>query len=43
MGVYIVDYNGGTSGTLKVSGNRGDNVRQTFDEPNYKWNLAYDL
>lgn len=43
MGVYIVDYDGGTPGTLRVSGNRGDNVRQTFDEPNNKWNSAYDL
>ena len=43
MGVYIVDYDGGTPGTLKASGNRGDNVRHTFDEPNYKWNSAYDL
>ena len=43
MGVYIVDYEGNNSGTLKVSGNRGDNVRHTFDEPNYKWNSAYDL
>ena len=43
MGVYIVDYDGINPGTLKVSGNRGDNVRHTFDEPNYKWNSAYDL
>ena len=43
MGVYIVDYDGGTPGTLKASGNRGDNVRHTFDEPNYRWNSAYDL
>lgn len=43
MGVYIVDYNGNTPGTLKASGNRGDNVRHTFDEPNYRWNSAYDL
>lgn len=43
MGVYIVDYDGGTPGTLKTSGNRGDNVRHTFDEPNYRWNSAYDL
>ena len=43
MGVYIVDYDGGTPGTLKARGNRGDNVRHTFDEPNYKWNSAYDL
>lgn len=42
-GVYIVDYEGNKPGTLKVNGNRGDNVRHTFDEPNYKWNSAYDL
>lgn len=43
MGVYIVDYEGNKPGTLKENGNRGDNVRHTFDEPNYKWNSAYDL
>lgn len=43
MGVYIVDYEGNKPVTLKVNGNRGDNVRHTFDEPNYKWNSAYDL
>ena len=43
MGVYIVDYEGDYPGTLKVSGNRGDNVRHTFDETNYKWDSAYDL
>ena len=43
MGVYIVDYNGTTPGTLQSSGNRGDNVRHTFDETNYRWNSAYDV
>ena len=43
MGVYIVDYNGANPGTLQVSGNRGDNVRHTFDEAEYKWNSAYDV
>lgn len=43
MGVYIVDYKGGTPGTLQVRGNRGDNVRYTFDESNYKWEPAYDI
>lgn len=43
MGVYIVDYNGDEPGELLVSGNRGDNVRHTFDEANYKWDSAYDL
>ena len=43
MGVYIVDYDGTTPGTLQPSGNRGDNVRHTFDEEAYKWSSAYDL
>ena len=43
MGVYIVDYDGNTPGTLKADGNRGDNVRHTYDEANAKWNSAYDL
>ena len=43
MGVYIVDYNGNTPGTLQTSGNRADNVRHTFDEAAYKWNSAYDI
>ena len=43
MGVYVVDYEGDTPGTLKDKGNRGDNVCHTFDEKNYKWNSAYDL
>lgn len=43
MGVYIVDYDGNTPGTLQVSGNRGDNVRHTYDESEFKWNSAYDL
>ncbi len=43
MGVYIVDYNGSDPGKLQVNGNRGDNVRHTFDEANYKWSSAYDV
>lgn len=43
MGVYIVDYQGNNPGVLQNSGNRGDNVRHTFDEANSKWNSAYDL
>lgn len=43
MGVYIVDYQGTQPGTLQNSGNRGDNVRHTFDEAAYRWNSAYDL
>ena len=43
MGVYIVDYEGSNPGKLQVNGNRGDNVRHTFDEAGYKWNSAYDV
>lgn len=43
MGVYVVDYKGNTPGKLENSGNRGDNVRHTFDETTYKWNSAYDI
>ena len=43
MGVYIVDYEGNEPGTLRVSGNRGDNVRHTFNEADYSWTSAYDL
>ncbi|MDY5685789.1 MAG: leucine-rich repeat protein, partial [Prevotella sp.] len=43
MGVYIVDYNGGTPGTLRVSGNHGDNVRHTYDETDRKWSTSSEL
>lgn len=43
MGVYVVDYNGGTPGTLKPRGNRCDNVRHTFDEANNQWEPADDI
>lgn len=43
MGVYIVDYQGSTPGTLQNSGNRANNVKHTFDEAAYKWNSAYDI
>ncbi len=41
MGVYVVDYDGGTPGTLKPDGNRGDNVRHTYEEASNHWNSAY--
>lgn len=43
MGVYIVDYQSDTPGTLQNNGNRGNNVKHTFDEAAYKWNSAYDV
>ena len=32
VGIYVVDYEGTTPGTLRNEGNRADNVRFTFDE-----------
>lgn len=43
MGVYVVDYDGDTPGTLQDNGNRGNNVRHTYDEANYKWSSAYNI
>lgn len=43
VGIYVVDYDGSTAGKLLDQGNRGDNVKHTFDEANFKWNGAYDL
>lgn len=43
VGIYVVDYNGSTAGELLDEGNRGDNVKHTFDEANFKWNGAYDI
>ncbi len=43
VGIYVVDYDGETPGTLQNEGNRADNVRFTFDEASYKWNPAYEI
>ena len=43
MGVYIVDYEGVQPGALKTQGNRGDNVRHTFDAAAFSWSSAYDI
>lgn len=43
MGVYVVDYNGIEPGTLLSKGNRGDNVRHTFNEAAYSWSSSYDM
>ncbi len=43
VGIYVVDYDGDTPGTLQNEGNRADNVRFTFDEASYKWNPAYEI
>lgn len=43
IGIYIVDYDGSTAGALKSNGNRGDNVRFTFDEASWKWTPDHDI
>lgn len=43
VGIYVVDYNGTTPGSLNAEGNRADNVKHTFDEQNYKWNSSRDI
>ncbi len=43
MGVYIVDYNGDTPGSLANSGNRATNLRHIFNEADSKWISSYDV
>lgn len=43
IGIYIVDYQGKHPGPLQNTGNRGNNVRHTFDEQAYRWDADYDL
>ena len=42
VGVYLVNYDGATPGTLKVEDNQADNVRFTFNE-NGEWVSEYDI
>ena len=42
VGVYIVNYNGETPGTLKLEDNQADNVRFTYNE-NGEWVSDYDI
>lgn len=42
VGVYIVNYDGETPGTLQLKGNQADNVRFTYNE-NGDWVSDYDL
>lgn len=43
IGVYIVDYQNNKPAPLLSSGNRGNNVKHTYDEAKNKWNSAYDI
>ena len=40
MGVYVVDYEGDQPGTLRVNGNRANNVQHTFDAATGEWTPA---
>lgn len=40
MGVYVVDYEGDQPGTLRVNGNRANNVQHTFDAATGTWTPA---
>ena len=40
MGVYVVDYEGDQPGTLRVNGNRANNVQHTYDAATGKWTPA---
>ena len=42
VGVYLVNYDGATPGTLKLEDNQADNVKFTFDE-NGNWVSDYDI
>lgn len=43
MGIYVVDYDGETAGTLKTSGNRADNVWHKYHESTHSWESARDI
>ena len=42
VGVYLVNYDGSTPGTLKVEDNQADNVRFTYDDQG-NWVSDYDI
>ena len=42
VGVFIVNYDGETPGTLKLENNQADNIRFTFNE-NGNWKSEYDI
>jgi hypothetical protein len=43
MGVYIVDYENDSPGTLSASGNRASNVLYTFNGDKYEWTAPVDI
>ena len=43
MGIFVVDYVDGHSAPLKISGNRADNVRYTYNESSMSWEGSVDI
>lgn len=43
MGIYVVDYEGNTPGTLEAEDNRATNVCHTFDERQGRWTPSRDI
>ena len=43
VGIYVVNYVDGVSGTLLDEGNQADNVRFVFDEANLAWTPDYPI
>ena len=37
VGIYVVNFENGASGTLKVEDNQADNVKFVYDETNFQW------
>ena len=43
VGIYVVNFENGTSGTLKDEDNQADNVKYVYDMENVKWTPEYDI
>lgn len=43
VGTYIVDYVDGAPGTLKLEGNRADNLYYSYNEAGNRWVPSYDV
>ena len=43
VGIYVVNYNGESAGTMLDEGNQADNVRYVFNETEYRWTPDYPI
>ncbi len=43
VGIYVVNYENGSSGTMQVDRNQADNVKYIYDEANLKWTPEQDV